>query len=228
MNGTTYIQWLNKPATESLSNSLLVTMTGRSDTNDVCWSPDQTLVASAHRDGSVSVWSSTTGEEIGRITTHKDRVNGVQFSSDGAWLVSVAADGLVAIFQAQSRQLIASFPHSSAALSCDIFQVNGKTSVAVGFDDGTVGIYTGTGRNFSKATSWKAHDGGVTCLSFSPAGRLVTGSADKTLTTWDSSFKQVHKLTGHSKPVKVCRESFDKFSPSLTFCRTAIGRPNLI
>jgi WD40 repeat protein len=116
------IRWINRPESLNSSNSgHLTMMDAKTDVNDVAWSSDGSYVLSANRDGTVSIWSGQFGEELGRISGHSERVNGVAFGPSGQLFVSVAHDKKLNVYQTSSRQIIASWMapvRNMSLLSC--------------------------------------------------------------------------------------------------------------
>ncbi|MBT5714798.1 hypothetical protein HOI71_27370, partial [Candidatus Poribacteria bacterium] len=63
-----------------------------SEINGVAIAPTGETIATAGADGTVRLWDTTTGDQIGLLEGHSKPVNDVAFSPDGAWLVSVGSD----------------------------------------------------------------------------------------------------------------------------------------
>jgi len=65
---------------------------------DLCFSPDDELLATAGHDGAVRLWSTETGEQTDAIEPHAGApVRAVDFSAEGDRIVTASADGQVAI-----------------------------------------------------------------------------------------------------------------------------------
>ena len=66
---------------------------------DVSYSPDGQTVASANKDGTVTVWNAVTGERLSSFVGHTSTVNKVTFSPDGRTLASCSGDGTVLLWE---------------------------------------------------------------------------------------------------------------------------------
>lgn len=56
------------------------------------YSPDGTLIAVGHADGSVTIWEVKTGKLVTTLKAHQEEVNTVQFASTGSFLVTIGDD----------------------------------------------------------------------------------------------------------------------------------------
>jgi WD40 repeat protein len=66
--------------------------------NDLCFSPDDELLAVAVADGSVSFWSTESGEQTDSIEPHGGApIAAIDFSADGERIVAASADGEVVV-----------------------------------------------------------------------------------------------------------------------------------
>jgi WD40 repeat protein len=86
--------------------------------NGVAFSPDSKLLASADADGTVKLWNTATGQEVGAPLPAGPgtggAVNGVAFSPDGTLLASAYSDGTVQTWQ------VSLFADPYAALCADV------------------------------------------------------------------------------------------------------------
>src|SRR5207344_3233992 len=64
----------------------------------VAFHPDGTRLATAGRDGAISLWDLTRGEEVVRLPWHKSFVWSLAFSPDGATLASGSGDKTVGLW----------------------------------------------------------------------------------------------------------------------------------
>jgi WD40 repeat protein len=68
----------------------------------VAFSPDSTLLASAHDGGTVVLWDVTAGRRMAILLAHKGRANAVAFSIDGSTLASAGSDGMIKLWDVTS------------------------------------------------------------------------------------------------------------------------------
>ena len=148
---------------------------------------------------------------------HINSVFCVDFSHDGAQIVSGSADSTIKIWDSVTGQEIASLLGHEKIVYDVKFSPDGKKIVSAG-QDGLVLLWDShTGE---KLASFVGHTGGVTCVSFNSDGTLiVSGSDDRTIKIWDTaSSDEVVTIDGHKGPVQCVA-----FSPdSKTIASTGI------
>ena len=74
--------------------------------NPVTFSPDGTRIASGSDDFTVRLWDAQSGQPVGELTGHTDKVFGVAFSPDGTRIVSSGADHTVRLWDARTGEPI--------------------------------------------------------------------------------------------------------------------------
>jgi WD40 repeat protein len=176
---------------------LIRSLTGHTDeANDVAFSPDGRLLASASVDKTARLWEVATGEER-RQLTHPYQVHGVAFSPDGR-LIATAELGRALLWKVASGTKDYEFKAPSYVESV-AFSPDGSLLAICG-GEGTAGLWKVTGR--AKTRALIGHTGEVRGVAFSPDGRLVaTGGRDDTVRLWEVVSRKraaLMTLTGHT------------------------------
>jgi ribosome assembly protein 4 len=88
--------------------------------NDVKFSPDARLIASASFDKSIKLWDGKTGKFIATLRGHVQAVYQISFSSDSRLLVSGSADSTVKVWNLLKRKLYNDLPgHADEVFAVD-------------------------------------------------------------------------------------------------------------
>jgi len=113
-----HTMFLWAPETSSKS---LTRMTGHmQQINEVVFSPDGRIIASASFDKSVKLWDGSTGKFIRSLLGHVQRVYEVAWSSDSRLLCSCSADSTIKVWDVAARKLLYDLPgHSDEVYAID-------------------------------------------------------------------------------------------------------------
>ena len=107
----------------------------------VCVSPNGTRVISKSLDGSIIVWDSATGLQVGTtIEGHESWVTDVAVTPDGQRFVSVSGDGTVRLWDLETHEQLAVLEGHSNWVNCVEISLDGKTAITRS-DDETVLIW---------------------------------------------------------------------------------------
>ncbi len=174
------------------------TLTYDSPINNIAFSPNNPLLASASSDSTIQLWDLNTNTLQATLHGHTSDVLDVAFSPDGSLLASGSADGTVRLWNPVTETLQATLEaHMDSVLSV-AFSPDG-TLLASASADGLVGLW-----NFHTQTlqATLGHESPVLSVAFSPDSNLLaTGSADGVARLWDPHVPE-HKVTlEHESPV---------------------------
>jgi WD40 repeat protein len=174
-------RWLLSMATERAAVKLwevgggtMHTLTGPRDLQVGDVSPDGALVALAHQDGAVTLWSAATGEQVRSLGRHAGKATWVAFSPDGRWIASIGGDANLLVTSVATGAVHTLSGHrgeiTGLAFSPD------STMIASGGSDGEVRLWAVDG---DEERVLGRHVGRVFELTFSPDGHhLATRTSE--------------------------------------------------
>jgi WD40 repeat protein len=172
--------------------------------NEVAFSPDGSLLASACDDGNVRLWNPATGHERWMLVGHTVAVNSVAFSPAGDLLASASSDGTVRVWDPTTGAHLNTVGDGSGRASSVAFRPFAYLLACAYGDDGTVVLWDGV--HFH---SLRGHWDRATSVAFRPDGALMaTGSFDGTVVLWDETGTAARTLDSH-----FARVSCVAFSP---------------
>ncbi|KAG0706667.1 hypothetical protein DFH29DRAFT_136855 [Suillus ampliporus] len=172
------------------------------------FAPGGQLAASCFFSGSIVLWDTFSGKNIGQpLKRDQGAIYALAFSPDGSRLISGGQNCTIIMWDVQAGSVILDLPaaHTKTIL-CLSFSPDGSR-YASGSRDGTIRIWDATSGRMVLGPL-RGHSGGVYSLSFTPDGtRIVSGSDDKIVCVWDvqvgsslNGSREAHrpiKLHGH-------------------------------
>jgi WD40 repeat protein len=143
---------------------------GKHGIQDVAFSPDGKVLATASRDSTIRLWDVATRNTQETLVGHEEAVLEVDFSPDGASLVSCSADETVRLWDVKTGEERLVFYGHRQPVGGVAFSPNGAL-IASGSTDNTVRLWdTRTGE---MRASFVASGTSVYSVSFSPDGNIL-------------------------------------------------------
>jgi eukaryotic-like serine/threonine-protein kinase len=163
------------------------------------WSPDGGKLAAGFHDGTLHVWETISGRELGVFGRRESPIMAVTYSSDGLRLAAWSENGAIKIWDVDTGRLNTDVVHSGS-VTVGAWSPDDKL-LASGHEDGTVTI-SGTNAG-DKIVTLRGHISQIHALAWSPDGtRLASTSFDFTARIWEvASGKMVLGPLRHSHEI---------------------------
>ena len=98
--------------------------------NSAIFSPDSSMVATAHGNSTIKTWNSNTGQLVNILAGHDIQVVGLEYSPDGRKLLSFSSDYTAKLWDANTGKLLATTPEYEDDISSIAFSPDG-TKIAI-------------------------------------------------------------------------------------------------
>ncbi len=156
--------------------------------DSLCFSPDGNLLAVAHADGNVCIWSAESGELLKDIEAFTKSASCISFSQDGKLLAAGSEDTSIKLWHVSDWTLSKTLSHKGIVFSL-AFSPDGKhiaTAANAGKEKTSLEIFeTQSGKsvaNLPQLDFW------LFCLAFTPEGNgLAAGCDDSHIRVWTIS-----------------------------------------
>lgn len=153
---------------------------------DVAFSKDGALLATAGYDRLVKLYDLKERKELRTLKDHSDSVYGVCFSPDGKLLASVAADRAVKVWDVATGDRLYTLSESTDWLYCVAWHPDGKHLAAAGVDK-SIRVWKVDDKEGKVVHSVFAHEGPVLRLIYSADGKtLYSLGEDRVVKSWDA------------------------------------------
>lgn len=154
----------------------------RRTVNAVLFSPTASVIASAGRDGIISLWDPSTGKEQAQFTAHPEGVHCLAYTPDGRILASGGADEGVRLWDTATAREVGQLHTKHGEVHSLAFLPDGQTLVSGGKDRR---ICLWNIESGELLLHFAGHQGRVSALAVSPDGQfLASGSSDCTIRVW--------------------------------------------
>ena len=174
--------------------------------NDVTFSPDGELIASASADKTIDIWKKD-GTKLETLQGHNNAVWGVVFSPRGDLIASGSGDKTVKLWRKDSTKSINVKPNYTLWQTLkghtnNISQVAiapNNQIIASASKDKTIKLWSPDGKLLRTLTG---HTDEVDSVAFSPDSQIIaSGSKDQTIKLWNTEGKLIRTLIGHTDKV---------------------------
>ncbi|UQA60134.1 pentapeptide repeat-containing protein [Polyangium aurulentum] len=163
----------------------------------VVFSPDGTLVASGHEDGTAWIGDAARGHVLRVLRGHRRATTSLAFSPDGRALATGSEDGDVRLWDIATGQTTAILRGRGLWIMSVAFSPDGRT-LASGEQDGAVLLWD-VSAGVPRATL-RGHSDWVRSVAYDPKGQTIaSASDDQTIVLWDASTLELRAtLRGHA------------------------------
>ncbi|KAL7683162.1 putative WD40-repeat-containing protein Swd3 [Plasmopara halstedii] len=174
--------------------------------SSLCFSPNETLLASSSADSLVKIWRLTVSNELETTSKislygHEAGVSAACWSPDSRHLASASDDRTARLWDVETAKTLitlgATYRSLDAALNTPLSLLGGSSAI-LGLEKDELSAEV-----VSNDPPVETHAGFVSCVAINPQGSLVaTGSYDENVRLWDVRCgKTIAEINAHQEPV---------------------------
>lgn len=185
------------------TGELIATLEHNKGASQAFFSPDGSWVATESNDDIVRLWDSTTGRLKSVLSGHLSTIYDVKFSPDGMTLATGSLDRTARLWEVPTGRLIATLGGYDGRVPRVAFSPDSQIVATKGGQKlHTVKLWDVTTGRLLATLPLPGHGDDIEEIGFSPDGRKLVSSSDKTVEMWDVKTGQLQsKLAGARNPV---------------------------
>lgn len=170
-------------------------------------SPDETILATAARDGEIKLWNASNGRDLGSLKSKQVYLpRWGALSPSNRWLAAGGESHFVCLWEVKrSRNLPPNCAKTSDRTTAGSFFIDHAHSLTLltANENGSIDVWRIKKRKIKKITTMEGHSGSTLSIAFSPDGRTVaTSNFDRTVRLWSTaSWKEQKNIRGHGSAV---------------------------
>jgi WD40 repeat protein len=171
---------------DASSREVLLTLPTPQDATSCAFSRDGKILASGTAGGVICLWDAESGEPLGTIAAHKERIRFIDFSPNGRWIATASVDGTARVWDVRSGEPVSEPLQHTSWVMCVSFHPRGHL-LATSSVDGTAHVWS--------TSTWREtvpplmhNNMGVRSIVFSPDGHyILTSCYDSFVRLWETA-----------------------------------------
>jgi WD40 repeat protein len=168
----------------------------------LAFSPDGKKLAVAAEDRSITLWTVASGEMLGRLLGHTDRIPALAWHPDGRRLVSAGWDTTARMWDTAGCFPLILLNSHAGQVQALVFTPDGQWLACA---DSAHAIHLWEVESYRTLTVRRDHAREVRSLAFSPNGQcLASGGAGRVIHVWDASADSVEPDTADPLLARTC------------------------
>ena len=166
------------------------------------FSPNAKLLATSSRDNTARILDVASGQTLHTFGGFRCAVKAAEFSPDGRTVAASGNDGMVKFWDVKTGKELKSLVHRDSpdidmSTYAFLFSRDGKQVYAAN-GDGTISVWdVATGKEIR---NWKAHDGYVFKLLYTPDYRHLISLGDADVKVWDTDGRELQTFSMPKTP----------------------------